>query len=127
MQTVAFLDSVTDNEIITYIDKRLYSKSIILKCLYWHGSQFQTSLAIVDSNTYRVSLKLIVDTEDKKIDLNSHLLKLKRDLVDFQLREIVVKETTNVRDLLIAKAFAHAHATEEPPGEIADPVGLINE
>ena len=58
------------------------------------------------------------------MDLNEHLQKLERDLIDFKLREIVVKETKNVRDLLIAKAFAHQDDLEEPPGEIADPVGL---
>ena len=45
--------------------------------------------------------------------------------MDFEVRNIVTKETKNVRDLLIAKAFASTDEYEsEPPGEISDPVGF---
>jgi His-Xaa-Ser system protein HxsD len=114
---------IEGHEIIAFADKRIYTKSTILKCLYWHGALFQTNLTLVDNNTYQISLKLI-DGADSKVDLSEHLQKLERDLVDFSLREIVLKETKNVRDLLIAKAFAHLDSVEEPPGEMADPVGL---
>ena len=51
--------------------------------------------------------------------------KLKNDLIDFQVRDIVTKETKNVRDLLIAKAFATTDKYEtNPPGEVSDPVGF---
>jgi hypothetical protein len=52
-----------------------------------------------------------------------YLQKLERDLVDFNVRDIVTKETQNVRDLLIAKAFSNGEYDELPPGEISDPVG----
>jgi hypothetical protein len=51
-------------------------------------------------------------------------LKLERDLVDFNLRDIVTKETQNVRDLLIAKAFSNGEFDELPPGDVSDPVGF---
>jgi His-Xaa-Ser system protein HxsD len=57
-------------------------------------------------------------------NLEDVLLKLERDLLDFNLRDIVTKETKNIRDILIAKAFSHGEFDELPPGEISDPVGF---
>ena len=62
-------------------------------------------------------------------DLQFYQQKLTRDLIDFNLRDIVTKETQNVRDLLIAKAFSHGEFYEVPVGEVSDPVGytpLVN-
>jgi hypothetical protein len=36
----------------------------------------------------------------------------------------VTKETQNVRDLLIAKAFSNGEFDELPPGDVSDPVGF---
>ena len=56
------------------------------------------------------------------------LQKLERDLIDFNLRDIVTKETKNIRDLLTAKAFSNGEFDELPPGELSDPVGFnVNE
>jgi hypothetical protein len=56
--------------------------------------------------------------------LELYLQKLERDLVDFQLRSIINKETQNIRDLLVAKAFSNGEFDEEPPGVATDPVGF---
>lgn len=46
------------------------------------------------------------------------------DLLDFKLRELIADETRPVRELLIAKAFAH-YDTEQPLlAAISDPVGF---
>ena len=124
MQTNNFQNRIEGKEIVAFADRRIYSKSAILKCLYWHGASFQTVLTMADVNTFQISLKLNEGLDDKHVDLKEHLQKLERDLIDFKLRDIVLKETKNVRDLLIAKAFAHQDSIEEPYGEIADPVGL---
>lgn len=115
---------VNGREILVFADKTIYSKTVILKTLYWYGGQFHTSVSSLNKETYRISLKLMDVIKESDIDLQSYLQKLERDLVDFQLRELVFEETKNVRDLLIAKAFAHFDSAEEPPGEIADPVGI---
>jgi His-Xaa-Ser system protein HxsD len=60
----------------------------------------------------------------KKKNLELYQQKLERDLIDFNLRDIVTKETQNVRDLLIAKAFSNGEFDEEPRGEVSDPVGF---
>ena len=60
----------------------------------------------------------------KEDELDLYLQKLERDLIDFQLRDTITKETQNVRDLLVAKAFSNGEFDEEPPGEVSDPVGF---
>jgi His-Xaa-Ser system protein HxsD len=74
--------------------------------------------------TYRVSVKPISTMQLSSDELENLLLKVERDLVDFNLRDIVTKETQNVRDLLIAKAFSNGEFDELPPGEVSDPVGF---
>ena len=119
-----FQNEIKDNEIIVFADTALYSKDSIFKCLYWYGDKFHTNLSFADSNTYRVSVKPISTMQLCSDELENLLLNVERDLVDFNLRDIVTKETQNVRDLLIAKAFSNGEFDELPPGEVSDPVGF---
>lgn len=117
-------DKEHGNEIIVFLDAALYSKDSLFKCLYWYSGDFNVSLSTTNDNHYKITL----------IPLNKEVLpsqkieeiyeKLKRDFVDFNLRDIVTKETQNIRDLLIAKAFSHGEFDELPPGELSDPVGF---
>lgn len=119
-----FQNEIKDNEIIVFADTSLYSKDSIFKCLYWYGDKFHTNVSFADSNTYRVSVKPVSTNNLSKQEQENLLLKLERDLVDFNLRDIVTKETQNVRDLLIAKAFSNGEFDELPPGDVSDPVGF---
>jgi len=113
-----------NNEVVVFADTSLFSKDSIFKCLYWYGDKFHTNVSFADDKTYKVSIKPISTTQLNEIELEKLLLKLERDLVDFNLRDIVTKETQNIRDLLIAKAFSNGEFDELPPGEISDPVGF---
>lgn len=115
---------IEDNEIIVFLDNRLYSKDGIFKCLYWYSGKFHTSVSLANNFTYRVSIKPISDNILSNEQAEVLLQKLERDLLDFNLRDIVTKETQNIRDLLIAKAFSHGEFDELPPGNISDPVGF---
>jgi His-Xaa-Ser system protein HxsD len=119
---------VEDNEIIVFANTFLYSKDGIFKCLYWYGDKFHTSVSFQDSDTYRISLKLNSNEQTNEVNYEEILQKLERDLIDFNLRDIVSKETKNIRELLIAKAFSNGEFDEIPPGEVSDPVGFnVNE
>jgi His-Xaa-Ser system protein HxsD len=117
-------NEIKDNEIIVFADTSLYSKDSIFKCLYWYGDKFHTNVSFANSNTYRVSVKPVSTTILSQQEQENLLMKLERDLVDFNLRDIVTKETQNVRDLLIAKAFSNGEFDELPPGDVSDPVGF---
>ncbi len=117
-------NEIVNGEIIVYADSSLYSKDCLFKCLYWYGDKFHTNISLVDETTYRVSIKSLNENELTDEKLNELLFKLERDLIDFNLRDIVAKETQNVRDLLIAKAFSNGELDELPPGEVSDPIGF---
>lgn len=119
-----FQNEIKDNEIIVFADTSLFSKDSIFKCLYWYGDKFHTHVSFADSNTFRVSVKPISTNRLSQQEQENLLLKLERDLVDFNLRDIVTKETQNVRDLLIAKAFSNGEFDELPLGDVSDPVGF---
>ena len=112
-----------NRDIVFFADKFLYSKDAIFKCLYWYGANYYTRVSL-EGDFYKISLvpKDENTFEEKKIlDI---LHKLENDLVDFNLRDIVAKETQNIRDLLVAKAFSNGEFDELPPGDISDPVGF---
>lgn len=114
---------INGDEIIVFLEVGLYSKDSIFKCLYWYSNQFITKIQTSeDSRFYCISIKRMNSDDTNLIDV---LRKLERDFLDFNLRDIVTKETQNVRDLLIAKAFSHGEFDELPPGEISDPVGFV--
>lgn len=119
-----YQNQIIENEVIVFANISLYSKDSIFKCLYWYGAKFHTNISFADINTYKVSIKPVSTAILNETELEQLLLKLERDLVDFNLRDIVTKETQNVRDLLIAKAFSNGEFDEIPPGEVSDPVGF---
>lgn len=116
-----YKNEIKDGQIAVFLDSRIYSKEGILKCLYWYSDKFNTSVNIID-NYYRIVLNPNLDNQ--QLDLNTLLEKIVKDLLDFNLRQIVTSETQNVRDLLIAKAFSNGEFDETPMGEISDPVGF---
>jgi His-Xaa-Ser system protein HxsD len=119
---------IEGNEIIVFADVSLYSKDSIFKCLYWYGNKYHTNISFADSNTYKVTIKPMTDNVLSKEQAEELLQKLERDLIDYNLRDIVTKETKNIRELLTAKAFSNGEFDELPPGELSDPVGFnVNE
>lgn len=121
---MAFQNKIESNEVIVFADASLYSRDSVFKCLYWYGDKYHTNVTFIDGNTFRISVKPISETQFSQEQLEKLLQKLERDLVDFNLRDIVTKETQNIRDLLTAKAFSNGEFDELPPGELSDPVGF---
>jgi His-Xaa-Ser system protein HxsD len=121
---VPYDNYIKDGQIVVFLNSALYSKDAVFKCLYWYTDKYRINIETTsEGNFFRISLKL---NSSNTIDANLEdvLLKLERDLLDFNLRDIVTKETKNIRDILIAKAFSHGEFDELPPGEISDPVGF---
>jgi His-Xaa-Ser system protein HxsD len=113
-----------DAEVVVFADVNLFPRDVVFKCLYWYGGKFRTNVSFADENTYRISVKPMNNDKFSVDEQGSLLQKLERDLIDFSLRDIVTKETKNIRDLLIAKAFSNGEFDEMPPGEFSDPVGF---
>jgi His-Xaa-Ser system protein HxsD len=99
----------------------VYSKNAIIKCIYWYSNGFSTNVELKDSN---YNIELIPFNELTEAELEETKNKLKRDLLDYNLREIVKSETTTIRELIIAKAFSNGEFDEEPKGDLMDPLGI---
>ena len=118
---------IEEGRIIAYAPLALYAKDVIIKCLYWYGDKFTVSIDVIAGEAFEI--ELLAATPMTPEDLQLYQQKLTRDLIDFNLRDIVTKETQNVRDLLSAKAFSHGEFDEVPVGEVSDPIGytpLVN-
>lgn len=117
--------NIIDNQIIFFANTGMFSEEAILKCLYWYGDKFMTGVSLIDIDTYRICLNPLSNGSVKNEELDFYLQKLERDLIDFQLRVTITKETLNIRDLLVAKAFSNGNFEEAPPGNSSDPIGFI--
>ena len=115
---------IKGGEIFVFADGQLYSKDAVFKCIYWYGDKFDINVTFDADKNFIISLKLQINSNININELEFYLHKLERDLIDFNLRDIVSKETQNIRDLLIAKAFSNGEFDELPPGDVSDPVGF---
>jgi His-Xaa-Ser system protein HxsD len=104
------------------VDAKLYSEAVVFKCFYWYGNTFEVDINKPDETLFQVTLKYIVSGQTA--DWDNIISRIKRDLIDFRLRQIVAEETQTVRELLIAKAFAYYEEEESPASSVTDPVGF---
>jgi His-Xaa-Ser system protein HxsD len=110
-----------DKNLILKIDKEIYSSDVLHKCFYWYGNSFSVDI----ESKEKFFEVILTKSEADKEDWDQTVIKIKRDLIDFKLRDIVTKETINVRDLIIAKAFANFETdNENSPIDVSDPVGF---
>jgi len=112
-------NQIIDNLIFLYLDASIYSRDALMKCFYWYADKFDISINKNNENYFEIKLKPLPNFEIDNKKLEGFFSKIKQDIIDFNLRDIVTKETKNIRDLLIAKAFSHFD-TEEPPPEASN-------
>ena len=114
---------IRNGEIVVSADASLFPTEVVLKTLYWFGDKFHTAV-FTEKNLHRITLRPATPGSIKEEDLGQYLQKFQRDLIDFSLRDSVNRETRNIRDLLVAKAFSNGAFDEAPSGSVSDPVGF---
>ena len=111
-----------DKTLLFELDAKIYSKEAILKCLYWHIPNFSIDIKL-NKNIFIITL-----VPKEKISakvLKYHNSKIEQDLYDYNLRQVVISETKNIRDLITAKALSNGDIISfDPPGDVEDPVGI---
>ena len=112
-----------NNGLIVIVDSEIYNIDVLHKCFYWYGGIYD-----VDINKHEnKQLQIRLLPKNKQIfSENSGALieKIKKDLIDFKLRDIVTKETKTIRELIVAKAFAYYGLGDNPITDVSDPVGF---
>jgi His-Xaa-Ser system protein HxsD len=96
------------------LDAALYTDAVVFKCFYWYGRDFD----VVITHTTDMG-GLLVSLTPRGSPLSPEateavVARVKRDLVDFKTRDIIARETQAIRELLVAKAFAHSDEYDQP-------------
>lgn len=92
-----------------------YSEVTLHKCFYWYTRDYRVTIQPVLAGQVRVQL---VPKEGSIVDMPALQSQVHNDLLDFRLRELVAEETRPIRELLVAKAFAH-YAPAQPLTAVA--------
>lgn len=107
--------------VLIELDSNIFSRESITKCLYWYSNGYFIDLKLVDG-VYKINFEPF--NEISKNEIIELKKKLNQDFLDYNLREIVKHQTTNIRELIIAKAFSNGEFDEEPKGDMMDPLGI---
>jgi His-Xaa-Ser system protein HxsD len=102
MEQIIFKED--DKFFYIFIPQRLYSKEAILNCLYWKLNDFNINFSVFSEKEFQVSLDLKALSLQQKESLKNSF---SNELLDYELREVVNRETKNIKELIIAKAFAN--------------------
>lgn len=99
-------EQIGKNKICFVIDTSIYNENVISKVLYWLIDLFFIERKNINNDNQQILLEkkkgLISETDFVQIRE-----KLSQDFIDFKTRDIVNRETQNIRDILYVKAFAN--------------------
>lgn len=102
MEQIIF--SEKDNALIIVIPTKIYTKEAILNCLYWRLGSSKISFSVLSEMEFQVTIDLTGVSNDQKKDL---IKSFSNEIIDYELRETVSRETKSLKELIIAKAFAN--------------------
>ena len=86
------------------VDRSVYSDAAIFKAAYWFTDRFFVYLDSAPSG--RLTVELRAKELSDSADLNRGCADFCNSLVDYRVRDLVLKETGAVREALVLKAFS---------------------
>lgn len=110
------------------VDSRQISRDAVLRASYWFTKDLNVefpSSTSADSLIIVLRPKYTVPTLQvpRPIPFKELIAEFQNALIDAELRVRVQRETSAIRELILAKAFAEAGVLEDPPpGSFRDPV-----
>ena len=102
---------ISPQEVCFLVDKKIFSDEVLSKVLYWFSTDFIISRNSISDSVEKITLHLI--KSDGIIDKDSLQLQLSQNFTDYKLREIIQKETKDIRNILYIKAFANYNGDED--------------
>lgn len=99
---------IDDNgQIVITIDTSIYDNWVIDKVLYWLAADYIiTRRNHPETNIQVITLSL--KDGHLQVDYDTIRERLSNDFIDYKNRQTIARETSNIRDLLFAKAFANS-------------------
>lgn len=101
------------------ISKEFYSDKALKDCIYWYSNKLDIN--IVDKGSNHL---VMVSGEELNDGFKREFL---QRLNDFNLREAISQRTSELKNLIIAKAFYPDMLELGPVGEFRDPVEMDKE
>lgn len=98
------MNTANTKGITLFIEKKLVNKRIILRCCY-ELLIYGTVDVKTKGDHYKIVLKYDTPMAKSKSQMISK--KSMAQILEFTYRDIIQKETKNIRELLIARAFMH--------------------
>ena len=103
MNYTSLLNGLKDKPTTLDIDKTLYSKSTLLKACYKFTNSFYIFIepSVTDSSKYKIYFQL----KDINLKVEDLIGKFTNELLDQELRTLILSETQKVRDAIVTKAL----------------------
>lgn len=100
-----------------------YPLAAAQKCFYWYTRDYFVEVSELPNGHIRVGLQPKT-AGSWPLPAEALRAQLHNELLDFEVREAVADETQTIRELLLAKAFAHYEVLQPLVAPISDPVGF---
>jgi len=114
------IEFIDDLNLKVIVESEIYGSDIIHKCFYWYTKNYS-----IDISQKLDKIEVLIGGISLNENKEELVTKIKRDVIDFKTRDIISKETKNIRELLIAKAFSNNDEFDSsPPGDINDSIGF---
>lgn len=115
---------IVDSTIELLVDESIYSVDVLHKCFYWYSSGYDITILRSDIADGCLQVQISPKNKSNEFEADCLISRIKQDLIDYKLRDIVTKETQSIRELIIAKAFAYYNLDTNPATDVSDPVGF---
>jgi len=93
------------------IDRALYSDAAIFKACYWFTDRYYVFIDSLPGNKAIVEFRLKADAADE--ELSRVTGEFCNSLLDFRLRQVILSETSAIREELVKKAFIEGKPRSE--------------
>jgi len=110
---------LADSAIVFVVDEAIYSRGAILRALHWYSDQFGILTSTGPDGTFVITMR----SKKQNADFQQLVNEFENKLIDAQLRIEIRDETSRIRELIVAKAFAEGDLLDDTPiGDWRDPV-----
>ncbi len=116
------LRATADEDALTLlVDESVYSREALLRTCYWFTDRCYLFVSRSGPNIFSVRIR----AKAKAVDLGTISGEFENALIDQQVRQDIEGETSRLRELIVAKAFAEGQGLDDAPiGDARDPVEM---
>lgn len=108
------VDELGDAAVLT-IDLSVFDKAAVFKAAYWATGKAFLYLFPTDASSGSQVLRIEVRPKSAGDGTAEHLAReISNSLIDFQTRQLVLRETSGARDAILRRAFGEGHKHLDP-------------